>query len=319
MVATVLSQRLQREVGVLDCGFLDRAPATEDPYDGLSCSGTLEGTLRTVIELSGRDMRRRKFLLGSAFSAGAFAEPALIALTVPPTPSTAHTGSGRRIGMADVEVLTQQVTQLRQLDCRYGAGRVRAQMVQLLHHDANELLHGTYSEKTGKAMLSAVAQATRATGFMAADVGRHCLAQRYYIQGIDLAMRAGNPLLATEVLSEMSRMTLTIGQNALTEHDRVRHGRHAVALARAGLSFTQGTGDPALAAELHTNEGRGLALLGDTRAARHAVRQAERRYEAVRPHDGASVFYTEAALAADLGRCLRDIGESAQAITLSTT
>ncbi|MGH3928052.1 MAG: hypothetical protein ACRDTT_35175, partial [Pseudonocardiaceae bacterium] len=37
MVAAVLSQRLQREVGVLECGFLDRAPTTDDPYDGLSC------------------------------------------------------------------------------------------------------------------------------------------------------------------------------------------------------------------------------------------------------------------------------------------
>jgi len=132
-------------------------------------------------------------------------------------------------------------------------------------------------------------------------------------------MRAGNRLFAAEVLSEMSRMTLMMGQNALTEHDRVRHGRQAAALARAGLSLIQGTGDPALAAELHTNEGRGLALLGDARAARHAVLQAERCYESVRPHEGASVFYTEAALAADLGRCLRDIGEFAQAIKLSTT
>jgi len=180
LVAAALSQRLRRDISITDCGFADCTPAEEDRFDGLSSAGTLDGTVRTVVELSGRDMRRRKFLLGSVFSAGAFAEPALIALTVPPAQSTAHTGSGRRIGMADVEVLTEQVTHLRQLDCRYGSGRVRAQMVQLLHHDANELLHGTYSEKTGKAMLSAVAQATRATGFMAADVGRHSLAQRYY-------------------------------------------------------------------------------------------------------------------------------------------
>ncbi|HWR48184.1 MAG TPA: hypothetical protein VN327_11325 [Pseudonocardiaceae bacterium] len=71
-----------------------------------------------------------------------------------------------------MEVLTEQVIHLRKLGCRYGSGRVRAQMVQLLHHEANELLHGSYSEQTGKALLTAVARATRAAGFDAADGGR---------------------------------------------------------------------------------------------------------------------------------------------------
>ncbi len=320
LVAAVLSQRLRREVSVTECGFADRAPAGEDPHDGLSCSGTLEGTVRTVVELSGQDMRRRKLLLGSVFSAAAFAEPALFALTVPPAQSTARAG-GRRIGMAEVEVLTEQVTHLRQLDCRYGSGRVREQVVSLLHREANQLLHGSYPEKTGKALLTAVAQATQLAGFTAADVGRHSLAQRYYIQALDLALSAGDRLYAANVLSYMSRMTFWIGRNALTDHDRLRHGRQAVALARAGLAVTQGTATPALAAELYTLEARGLALLGDIRAARHAVREAERFYELMRPGDGPPWmgFFTEATFAADLGRCLNGIGESEQAITLSTT
>ncbi len=58
LVASVLSQRLQREVSVTECGFADCVPPGEDPYDGLRCSGTLEGTVRTVVELSGQDMHR---------------------------------------------------------------------------------------------------------------------------------------------------------------------------------------------------------------------------------------------------------------------
>ncbi|MGH3838703.1 MAG: hypothetical protein ACRDSF_23870 [Pseudonocardiaceae bacterium] len=320
LVATVLSQRLRREVSVTECGFADRAPAGEDPYDGLTCSGTLEGTVRTIVELSGQDMRRRKLLLGSVFSAAAFAEPALFALTVPPAQSTARAG-GRRIGMAEVELLTEQVTHLAQLDCRYGSGRLREQVVSLLHRAANQLLHGSYSEQTGKALLTAVAQATFYAGFTAVDVGRHSLAQRYYIQALDLALRGGDRLYAAGVLSEMGRVTLQIGCNALTDHDRLRHGRQAVALARAGLAVTQGTVTPLLAADLHTVEARGLALLGDIRAARHAVREAERSYELIRPGDEPpwAGFYTEAAFASDLGRCLSGIGEPEQAITLSTT
>ena len=316
LVAAVLSRRLRREVTVTECGFADRTPPEEDPDDGLTGAGTLEGTVRTVVELSGRDMRRRKLLLGSVFSAAAFAEPALFALTVPPAQSTARV-AGRRIGMADVEILTEQVVHLGRLDHRYGAGRVREQVVALLHREANEFLHGAYSEKTGQALLTAVAKATRLAGYTAADLGRHSLAQRYYIQGLDLAMRADDRAYAAEMLSEMSRMTLLIGQNALTERDRLRHGRQAAALARAGLAIAQGTAAPVLVAELHALDGRALALLGDTRGARHAVLAAQWLFESLRPDDEAPVFYSEAAIASELGRCLHDIGEPEQAITMS--
>ncbi|MGH3932000.1 MAG: hypothetical protein ACRDTF_18725 [Pseudonocardiaceae bacterium] len=317
LVTAVLSRRLRREVTVTDCGFTDRTPPDEDPHDGLTYSGTLEGTVRTVVELSGRDMRRRRLLLGSVFSAAAFAEPALLALTAPPAEVTARTGS-RRIGMADVEIITEQITQLRRLDYRYGSGRLREQVVSLLHREANQLLHGSYTDKTGKALLSVVAQATNLAGFTAEDVGRHSLAQRYCIQALDLAMRAGDRLYAANMLGNMSRMTLNIGQNALTDHDRLRHGRQAVALARAGLSVSQDKATPGLVAVGRVLEGRGLALLGEARAAHRALLEAERHHERSRPGDEPpwAGFYTEASFAADLSRCLRDLGEPAQAIKL---
>jgi hypothetical protein len=317
LVASVLSRRLQREISVSECGFADREPAGEDQHDGLSCSASLDGTVRAVVELSGRDMHRRNFLLGSAFSAGAFAEPVLLALVVPPEQSTAPV-AGQRVGVADVEIFTEQVVHLGQLDHRYGSGRVREQVVQLLRRGADTVLHGSYSEQTGRALLTAVAKATRLAAYTAADSGRHSLAQRYYIQGLDLAMRAGNPAYAAEMLSEMSQMTRLIGQNASTEHDRLRHARQAAALARAGLAVAQGTAAPVLVAELHAMDGRALAMLGDTRGARHAVLTAQRLFESLRPDDEAPVFYSEAAIAAELGRCLCDIGEPTPAITLST-
>ncbi|MGQ0773728.1 MAG: hypothetical protein ACT4NY_04810 [Pseudonocardiales bacterium] len=320
LVAMVLSRRLQQEVKVTECGFIDREPTGEDPYDGLSCSGTLEGTVRTVVELSGRDMHRRKLLLGSVFSVAAFAEPMVCALIVPPAQGAART-AGQRVGLADVQVLTEQVDHLARLGLQFGSGRVRTQVVVLLNREANTLLHGSYSEKTGKALLSGVAQATRLAGYMAADVGRDALAQRYHIQALDLAMRAGDRLYAAFVLATMSRMTIRIGENIPTEHDTVRHGRQAVALARAGLTITQGAATPALAAELHALEARGLALLGEANAARHAALAAERRYESVRPGDEPPwrLLYAENDLIADVGLCLSNIGDLKHALTLSTT
>ncbi|MGH3915824.1 MAG: hypothetical protein ACRDTC_20800, partial [Pseudonocardiaceae bacterium] len=280
----------------------------------------LEGTVRTVVELSGRDMRRRKLLLGSVFSVAAFAEPMVVALIVPPAQGTAR-AVGQRVGMADVEVLTEQVDHLTRLGFQFGSGRVREQVVVLLNREANTLLRGSYSEKTGKALLSGVAQATRLAGFMASDVDRDALAQRYYIQALDLAMRAGDRLYAAFVLATMSRMTVRIGENTPAEHDTLRHGRRAVALARAGLTITQGAATPALAAELHALEARGLALLGEANAARRAALTAERRYESVRPGDEPpwQLLYSKNSLIADVGLCFSNIGDFRQALTLSTT
>ncbi|MDQ3402932.1 MAG: hypothetical protein M3548_06000 [Actinomycetota bacterium] len=314
LVATVLSGRLHREISVVDCGFADRAPVSDDRYDGLRCSGTVEGTVRTVVELSGRDMDRRNFLLGSVFTAAAFSEPALFALTMPPVESTARV-AGRRIGMPDVEIITEHIAHLRRLDHQYGSGRVHGQIVQVLHREANTVIHGTYSEKTGKALLGVVAELTDLAAGTSVDVGRHSLAQRYYIQALNLAMSADDRILAADELVRMSHLTVLIGQGALSVDSRLRHARQALALARAGRTVADGGATPTLLASLHAVEARGQALLGDASATRRAMFEAERCYERIRPGGDSPILgYAEGQFAADLGRCLRDIGDVKQSI-----
>lgn len=280
--------------------------------DTLDYAGRLDSTLHAVVELSGGDLKRRKFLPGVAFAAAAFAEPALFALTAPPVIDVARCGQ-QRIGMTDVEILTDNVAHLRRMDFRYGSGRIRQTCLQLLHHAATTLLHGSCSDSTGRALLTAVAQAARLAASMAADVGRHALAQRYYIQALNLAMNASNRLFAANILSDMSRLTI---QNATG----TRCARRAVALARVGTTVA-GKATPTLAAKLSAVEARGHALCQDSSASRTAMLEAERHYERFRP-DGEpaslSPFYTEADLAADLGRAFRDSGEPAHAIRLMT-
>lgn len=318
LVAKVLSRQLHREISITDCGFVDHSPYSDDQYDGLRCSGTLDDTVRTIVELSGRDMNRRKFLLGASFAAGAFSEPALFALTVPPAWNTARVGGGR-VGMADVEIITEHIAHLRRLDQRYGSGRVRTQVVQLLHREANRVMHGTYSERTGRALLRAVTETARLSGSMAADVGRHSLAQRYYIQTLDLAMSTDDRPYAAHVLNDMSRLTLHIGLHYTDDADRSRAVRQATALVRAGLQVAAGAGSPLLRALLHATQARAHSLLGDAIATRTAVMTAERHREQARPGEEPAwlAFYSDAGFAADLGRCLRDAGEVKEAVRLT--
>lgn len=316
LVAKVLSRHLHREIAVMDCGFVDRSPP-DDRYDALRSSGTLDDTVRTVVELSGRDMDRRNFLLGTAFSAAAFAEPALFALTVPPAENTARV-AGRRIGLADVEIISENIAHLRKLDHRYGSGHVREQVVQLLHREANTAMHGTYTDKTGKALLGAVAQLADLAAGTAVDVGRHALAQRYFIQSMDLAMCAGDRIYAAHTLMRMGHLALLVGQG-IDGHQRLHHARQALALARVGNSVADGGTTPMLAASLRAVEARGLALLGDATAARRSMLEAERQFERIRPDaEPPSMGYAEGQFTADLGRCLRDVGEQKQGIRLLT-
>jgi hypothetical protein len=140
--------------------------------DSLHHARGLDSTLHAIVELSGGDVKRRGFLSGAVFTAAAFAEPALLALTAPPVASAAGNAGTRRIGMTDVEILTDKVAHLRQMDLRYGSGQMRGRVVQLLHQEATTLLHGSYSDSTGRALLTAVAQAARLAASTAVDVGR---------------------------------------------------------------------------------------------------------------------------------------------------
>nr|WP_052478165.1 helix-turn-helix transcriptional regulator [Kibdelosporangium sp. MJ126-NF4]CEL16572.1 regulatory protein [Kibdelosporangium sp. MJ126-NF4]CTQ89078.1 regulatory protein [Kibdelosporangium sp. MJ126-NF4] len=272
--------------------------------------GDRDHTLRAVVELSGEDLKRRNFLAGTAFTAAAFAEPALFAMTAPPAGDAARESGGTRIGMTDVQILADNLAHLRRMDFRYGSGRMRERAVQYLHHEATRLLGGSYSDATGRALLTAVAQCARMAASMAADTGLHTLAQRYYIQALNLAIEAGNRLFAATMLSDMARQVI---QNATRQQD----ARQAASLARSGMTMA-GKATPTLAAQLHAVEARAHALSRDSSAVRLAVADAETRYDRYRPDEEPQWlgFYTEAELAADLGRALRDIGESDRATRL---
>ncbi len=320
LVATVLTRRLGREISVAECGFSVPLVNPQDHSDGLACAGTLDGTLQVVRSLSGQDMNRRTFLLGATFSAGAFAQPALLALTVPPVESLARRG-GQPVGIADVEVLTQHLVHLRQVDHRYGAGHVRGQVVALVNQGSQMVLNGSYSQSLGKSLLEAVAQGAWLAGLMASDTGRNALAQRYYAQALNMAMSAGSRCYGANVLSHMSRLTLQMGMSAPSHDELVLHARQSVALARTGQALGGGDITAAQHALLHAMEARGLAAAGDPRAARAAITAAESHYARSRPDLEPTwlAFYTPAEVEADLGRALADVGDHGSAARALTT
>jgi hypothetical protein len=76
---------------------------------------------------------------------------------------------GVRIGMSDVERFRATVDMFAELDDRYGGGHARSALIQYLSTDAERMLNGRYSDETGRALFSAVSEATRLAAWMSYD------------------------------------------------------------------------------------------------------------------------------------------------------
>jgi hypothetical protein len=318
LVAAVLTRRLHREVSVADCGFVDHEPVAAG-NEGLRWSSACDGTMSNVVELSGRDLRRRNFLLGSTFTASAFAEPALLALTAPPTLAAARVGA-HRIGMSDVAAINATTEHFERLVHQLGGRVVREQVVRFLHGEASRALNGKYTGDTGRALFSAVAEAARQAAFVSIDAGRPALGQRYYIQAFNLTMHADDRLMAAATLACMGRLTLTIGQGSTVDAEVECNGRYAVALVRTARSIVTDP-TPLLATRLYAVEARGLVLLGDATGTSAAADEARRALDRADPeHESLAIpfwgDYTEPLLFTDIGQGLRDAGRVNQATAM---
>jgi hypothetical protein len=71
--------------------------------------------------------------------------------------------------MADIERFRATVDVFVQLDNRFGGGHARHALIQYLSADGGRLLRGQYTEPVGRALFSAVAEATLLAGFLSAD------------------------------------------------------------------------------------------------------------------------------------------------------
>jgi hypothetical protein len=192
-----------------------------------------------------------------------------------------------------------------QLDDRFGGGHARQPLIQYLSSDGNRLLRGHYTETTGTALFSSVAEATLLAAWMSYDSApASSLAQRYFIQALGLAQAAGDRLLGASILDAMSHQATYTGRFS-----------EAANLARAARTGTAGIATATLTAHFHMMEARALARLGDAKACDRALAAAAQEFERRRPDDdpGWIRYFDESELAAEFGHCLRDLGRAADA------
>jgi hypothetical protein len=236
---------------------------------------------------------------------GAWNDASLRWLIDPARPPGGELAHGVNVGLADVSRFKATVEMFAQLDDRYGGGHARQSLIQYLSTDGERLLRGRHTDDVGRALLSAVAEATLLAAWMTYDSApANGLAQRYFIQALALAQAGDDRRLGAGILDAMSHQATYLGRFS-----------EAANLARAARTGTRGVATATLTAHFHTMEARALARLGDTRACDAALAAAVREFERRNPEDDPPWFqyFNEAELSAELGHCFRDIGRAADA------
>lgn len=302
-IASALSRKLSRPVAVTDIGMATAGDAIS-PGLGLAYPETLDAGTESVVRLLHADLGETTLAVKGQIDPTAWSEASLRWLVSPNMPRAIEVTSGPSIGFPDVERFRTTVDLFVQLDNRFGGGHARQSLIQYLAADAERMLRGRYTEPVGRALFSAVAEATLLAAWMTYDSALHGLAQRYFIQALSLAQAGDDRLLAASILDAMSHQATFVGRF-----------RDAANLARAARTGTQGLSTATLTAHFYAMEARALARLGEARSCDLALSEAVRAFERRNPDSDPEWirYFDDAELSAEFGHCFRDLGRSVDA------
>jgi hypothetical protein len=294
LLAEVLSASVGRVVSLADIGMaggedVAAAATAEGAADSVGYPATWSASVGSGLDLWRLDTERREFLVSAAFVAGAHAVPVLRWLVGGDADEPAGTGQ-RLVGMPDVEAVREMTRGFQRIDNKFGGGVARDAVVRYLDGEVAPLLRdGRYSASVGRALSAATAELTKLAGWMAHDLNRHGLGQRYLIQSLRLARAAGDEALGAEILNGMSHQATYLG-----------HGAAGVDLARAARHSAEKAGVPALLAEAAVMEAYGHARGGHERQCTVALGEAERIFDRSSPADAPQwiSYFDEAYLSA---------------------
>ncbi|WP_071803368.1 hypothetical protein [Couchioplanes caeruleus] len=263
----------------------------------LSFSEDLPETLRGLASTAEHDIADSVELQKAAATSVAWTAPLMAWLLGRPEPlQTSPTG--RRVGMPEVAAICSTIKLFMQLDFQFGGGHARSALAQYFRHDVLPLLDGTYSEAVGRKLFSAAAEAAQLLGWTAYDLGRHGLAQRYFVQGLRLAQAGDDRVMGGRLLSNMSHQANYLGFFS-----------EAAQLARAAQEGARGAATPTVTAMFLAMEARARAGAGDGRNCAIALREAEQLFDKrVLCEDPPWIeYFDDAELAGEAAHCFRDL------------
>lgn len=278
--------------------FVDEESGANVATVGLEFAGNWQAGIDAAVRLWRGDMRRRDFVRDVGFSASYYVAPVMRWLVSPLDENPSGDGD-LLVGSPEIAKVRRLTAAYRALDNEFGGGHVRDSIVRFLDGEVTPLLKGRYDAGTGRALLSAAAEAAQLAGWSSYDVGLNGLAQRYMVRALRLAAGAGDRALGAEILAAMSHQAAYLGSSV-----------EAVDLARAAGKAAAEGGIAAIEAEAAVLEAQGFAVGGDEPSCATALDRAERTLDrADRTRDPQWIsYFDEAYLSAKFGHCFAALG-----------
>ncbi|MDH6139468.1 MULTISPECIES: transcriptional regulator [Kitasatospora] len=299
IVLEALTRKLGRQITAFEAGFADQPdlqPESPDAVVGLVDLGSTD-----------MDPSRRGVLAAGLYS---------VALTIPDWPDSLSrfarlkTNPHARIGMAEVDSVTAMTERISDLEDQFGGRTARPMAAAFLVNNIAPCLRANASEKVRKAMLSAAADHLYLTGHMAMDERADHLAQRYYVNALELAGAAGDHQAYCTALRGMSVQAVDL-----------RHSQVALRLAGAASSASPTAGPRKRAflagqlAHASAQVGNRAEALAHLREAEVAMDHAESRTTVVGSYDWSALAYHKGQVRYELGDragAIADLQESAR-------
>ncbi|MGW1189240.1 transcriptional regulator [Streptomyces sp. NPDC002559] len=293
LIAEAVGERAGVSLSPADLGFPDLLPALQKNGTAWLPGASVQALLHLTRSEVMRTHTRNSTSAAHIQKGSALLTPLQQWATTEASSMTVPAGrTGGQIGTAEVEGIRAVTAMYRDVDNRHG-GALSCKAVVAQLNDAVSLLHTcTYTERTGRNLLAAVADLGSVAGWMNFDAGHHSSAQQLFITSLHAAAEAGDKALGAHILQCMARQMshLERYEDALALIDLAQYG------ARRCLS-------PATSSMLASLEARFQALLGDFPDSERAAGRAEEAFTRIVPGNEPAhmTFFDTAELSATIG------------------
>lgn len=234
------------------------------------------------------DVKRRAFL--AAASVALFGRPVLgELLEIPARPDT-PTPLPARLGAADVETLRALTEQMRSLARTYGG---QGETVAAVASRGERLLSVSAAEPVRRALGSALAEMHTVAGWCCFDTGADDAARAHFARGLELASEVGDTYRMVNAIYHAGMATQHVAPNDALKLFQLAQSR----IAYGGDHPRAQT----LAAWLHIDSARALAMLGERELARSSLAAGRDQWSPADRFDQADMDHVVAQAHLDLG------------------
>jgi hypothetical protein len=168
--------------------------------------------------------------------------------------------TARRVGASLAAEVQARIARLRHLDDTLPGNELAPVAAAEYGATAALVRDASFSEQTGRSLLTSLGEAGQILGWIQADMGLHRAAQAHYLAGLSAAREAGDVAGAANIVSCLAYMCTSAGS--------VRDGR---LLAAAAIRAAAGRVRPLAAALLHERLAYASAHAGDAAATARAL------------------------------------------------